>query len=598
MLSDTVSRIGLIVTVIASALVAGAEGAYAPAASAAAPVAISPAPGTPDASPATQISILGVAAQKIESVSVTGSVSGAHPGRLASYRGAQGASFILSQPLTQGESVAAVVRIAGMAPITDSFTVARLGAPEILLTATVKQPAKLDHFVTAPAVLAPRIRVLKHNSSLAGDIFLTPLPAPIVHPGSNNELSIKPVGPGGPMIVDRQGRLVWFDPLTPPLVAADFRPQHFEGHEVLTWWQGGVTLSAFGEGEGVIASTSYRVIKTVRAGNAYTADLHEFLITPGGDALFTVYSPVLVHLPGTAPGSVSPLLDSIVQEVDIRTGLVVWEWHSLGHIPLSDSYATPSNSISFDAFHLNSIEPLPGGRLLVSARDTSAVYEIDQATGRILWTLGGKASTARLGTGARFYFQHDAQLLPGNRVSVFDDEGGPPFEARSSRGLILALNLARDTATVAGQYRRPGNDTLADSEGNMQSLAGGEEFVGWGATPFFSQFSAGGRLLFDAALPVDDGSYRVFSYPWSATPPTRPAAVGKRVSSTRVTIWVSWNGASTVARWQVAAGGRAVAADSAFETRITVNSRAHTFTVRALSANGRVLARSNPVHVP
>jgi Arylsulfotransferase (ASST) len=587
-------------TLLASVLVAGAEGAYAPVPSAAAPVAISPAPGTPDASPATQISILGLAPQKIESVSVTGSISGAHPGRLAFYRGAEGASFILGRPLTQGETVVAVVRIAGRAPITDSFTVARLGTPQILLGAKVEQPAKLDHFVTAPAVLAPKIRILKNGSSLAGDIFLTPLPSPIVHPQSDNELTIKPVGPGGPMIIDRAGRLVWFDPLTPPLVAADFRPQRFDGHEVLTWWQGGVTASAFGEGEGVIASTSYRVIRTVKAGNGYAADLHEFLITPAGDALLTVYSPVLVHLPGTAPGSLSPLLDSIVQEVDIRTGLVIWEWHALGRIPLSDSYATPATSVSFDAFHLNSIQPLPAGRLLVSARDTSAVYEIDQATGQILWTLGGKASSFRLGAGARFYFQHDAEMLPADRLSLFDDEAGPPIEARSSRGLILALNLRDHTAAVAADYRRPGNDTLADSEGNMQSLAGGDEFVGWGATPFFSQFTAGGQLLFDAALPVDDGSYRVFRDPWSATPQTRPAAVGKRPSRTRLDVWVSWNGATDVARWQVLAGGHpvAIAPDTGFETRIAVSSRARTFTLRALNAAGRTLGTSNAVHVP
>ncbi len=600
MLSDTVSRIGLIGVTVAAALATGTVGASAPVAAAAEPVAISPMPGTPDASPQTQISILGVAARRIESVRVTGSISGGDPGRLAPYRGVQGASLVLSRPLTQGEQVAVVVRIAGGTAITDSFTVAHLSAPQPLLSASILQPAKLDHFVSQPTLLPPRIRVDKSSSGLSGDIFLTPLPAPVIHPESNNVLSIKPVGPGGPMIIDGHGRLVWFDQLSPPLVATNFRPQQFEGHEVLTWWQGGVTPSAFGLGEGMIANTSYRVIRTVKAGNGYQADLHEFVITPAGEALFTVYSPVRVHLAGTAPGTLTPVLDSMVQEVDIRTGLVVWEWHGLGHIPLPDSYATPTNSSTADVYHLNSIEQLPGGRLLVSARDTSALYEIDQATGRILWTLGGKASTFRLGAGARFYFQHDAQMLPGNRVSLFDDEAGPPVFARSSRGLILALDLRRRTATVASQYVRPGPDTLADSEGSMQSLAGGDQFVGWGATPFFSQFGSGGNLLFDAALPVDDGSYRVFRYPWSAAPPTRPVAVAQRAPGGRVSVYVSWNGASTVARWQVLAGGHpvAAAADTNFETRISFRSAAHTFSVHALSATGRVLASTAAVRTP
>jgi outer membrane protein assembly factor BamB len=162
----------------------------------------------------------------------------------------------------------------------------------------------------------------------------------------------------------------------------------------------------------VIADSSYRAMRIVRAGNGCQADIHEFVITPADDALFTVYSPVLVHLSGTAPGSLSPLLDSMVQEVDIRTGLVVWEWHGLGHIPLADSYATPALSAAYDVFHLNSIQVLPGDRVLVSAPDTSAVYDIERRTGQIVWTLGGLASSFRLGSGARFYFQHDAQLLP------------------------------------------------------------------------------------------------------------------------------------------------------------------------------------------
>ena len=109
---------------------------------------------------------------------------------------------------------------------------------------------------------------------------------------------------------------------------------------------------------------------------------------------------------------------------------------------------------------------------------------------------------------------------------------------------------------------------------------------------------SGGRLLFDAGLPVDDGSYRVFLYPWSATPPTRPVAVAAAPPGGRLSVYASWNGASTVARWQVLAGGRAVAAaaDTSFETRIDFSSTAATFSARALSATGKVLATSARVH--
>jgi hypothetical protein len=563
---------------------------------------VSPAPGTPDASPQTQISLLGIAPRSIESVQVTGAVSGAHPGTIRAYSGGRGASFLLDRPLTQGERVTVRARIRGRAALSFSFGVARLAPTPPVLSIPISQPAKLQHFVSRPDLLPPQITVHRRAADSTGDIFITPLPSPVVHPESNNAITIHPVGPGGPMIIDPSGRLVWFDQLKPPVYAINFRPQRYGGREVLTWWQGSVTASAFGLGAGVIADTAYGTVRTVKTGNGYPADLHDFVITPAGDALFTVYSPIMVHLAGTAPGALSPLLDAIVQEVDIRTGLVVWEWHALGHIPLADSYATPATSSDYDAFHINSIQQLPSDRLLVSARDTSAVYEIDRASGRILWKLGGKASTFKLGAGTRFYFQHDAQMLPHDRISLFDDEAGPPFKAPSSRGLILALDLRHRTARLVRQYHRPGGHTLAESEGSVQTLPGGGVFVGFGSTPFFSEFSANGKLLFDAQLPTDDGSYREYRFPWSATPRTHPVALARRSSPSHVSVYASWNGATTVARWQVLAGASAAslspvasAPNRGFETRIDIDTSAGVLKVRALSSSGRVLSSSAAV---
>jgi hypothetical protein len=572
-------------------------GVAVPAASAR--LTISPFPGTPDASPQTQISILGVAPGRIRSVSLTGSLSGRHPGRLARYSGGRGASFLPAAPLTQGEQVSVTVRIAALRPVHDSFTVAHLAPLQTPLDLPVTQPAKLDHFVTQPSLQAPRITVHRGAPKLAGDIFLAPLPSPIIHPESSTVLSIHPVGPGGPMIVDSRGRLVWFDQLTPPTLAANFRPQWFEGHRVLTWWQGGVTASAYGLGEGVIADSSYRTTRTVRTGNGYAADIHEFVLTPSGDALLTIESPVLVPLPGSPPGTLSPLLDSIAQEVDVRTGLVVWEWHSYGHIPLADSYASPATSATYDAFHINSIQPL-GDRVLISARDTSAVYLLDHSSGRIAWTLGGKASDFRLGPGARFYFQHDARLLAPGRISLFDDGAGPPIEEPSSRGLVLTLDHRRHRATVARQYLRRAA-TIAESEGSVETMAGGNVFVGFGSAGLFSQFTAGGRVLFDAGLPADDGSYRVYRFPWTGHPRTRPVAAARRGPRGRVTVGASWNGATEVVRWQVlAAGSKRVlgsARDRGFETLIAVRRAPRAVTVRALGAGGHVLGSSRRVVV-
>ena len=579
---------------IGSGLLAGTAGAQGRTFSSApqtVPLAISPQPGTPDASPDTQISLLGVPRPRIQSVRVTGDVSGLHGGQFHAYSGRRGASFVLTRPLSQGEAVSVTIHIKGRAPIAYRFTVARLATNPPVINIPTQQPAKLQHFVTAPQLLPPKITV--NQGSLKNDIFLTPLPAPVVHPESNNALTITPVGPGGPMILDGHGRLIWFEQLPRPVVAANFRVARFNGRRVLTWWQGEVTIAAYGLGEGVIADPSYRTLKLVHVGNGYSADIHEFRLTPQGDALFTVNSLVMMHLAGTPAGKLSPFLDSIVQEVDVRTGLVVWEWHSLGHIPLQDSYATPALSPYFDAYHLNSIEPVGNDRILISARDTCAVYEVRRSSGKVLWTLGGKASSFRLGPGARFWFQHDARPLPGNRVSLFDDEGGPPNKGPYSRGLILALDLRSRTARVVKQYHRPGDRSPANSEGSMQTLPGGGAFLGYGSNPFFSAFSPSGQMVFDARLPQDDGSYRSFTFPWSAAPKTHPAVVVKSTSTGRRSVYVSWNGATTVARWQVLSSGKvpATAQWRGFETRLDVAGGGGPLVVRALSSGGKVLAK-------
>ncbi len=91
-------------------------------------------------------------------------------------------------------------------------------------------------------------------------------------------------------------------------------------------------------------------------------------------------------------------------------------------------------------------------------------------------------------------------------------------------------------------------------------------------------------------------------FPWSATPPTKPLAAARRLSATRVDVFASWNGATTVQRWEVLAGSgsgamtpETRAAWQGFETEIPISTPATKFEMRALGAGGKVLATSAPV---
>src|SRR5207248_1924871 len=104
------------------------------------------------------------------------------------------------------------------------------------------------------------------------------------------------------------------------------------------------------------------------------------------------------------------VVDSVVEEIDIPTGLLLLRWDSLDHVPVSDSYAPlpPRRTRDpFDYFHANSIAVDRDGNLVVSGRNTWTAYKLDRHTGAVIWRLGGKHSSFRLAPRTYWAFQHD-----------------------------------------------------------------------------------------------------------------------------------------------------------------------------------------------
>jgi hypothetical protein len=295
------------------------------------------------------------------------------------------------------------------------------------------------------------------------------------------------------------------------------------------------------------------------------------------------------------------VLDSVVQEIDVRTGRLLWTWHALGHVPISAcEVGKPQAGQPYDYFHINSIQQLPNGNLLISARNTWAVYEISRATGHVLWTLGGKDSNFRMGKGTNFYWQHDAQLHPGGLLTVFDD-GATPKEEDQSRGLEISLNLHSMRASLKRAYTHS-PPLLAGAQGNVQLLPNGNVVVGWGTAPAFSEYAPSGKQIWDGQFTPPVYSYRAYRSPWKAQPTTRPAISISAGSGSKVTVYASWNGATDVARWQLL-GGKSkndlapitTVKVTGFETPIHAKTSDHYFAVRALSGSGRALATSKAI---
>jgi hypothetical protein len=588
------------------------------AAAAANPATVSPLPGTPDASPSTQISFLGGAGTTVANVSVVGSRSGAHPGRLQAYSTGTGESFIPAKPFVAGERVT-VHALVGVGtgggvpnqPVITTFTIAhQASVSQVQFPLNPGDPHAVQHYRSSPALTPSTVTLTTpaRAGAAGGDLFLAPYQG---------------LGAPGPMIAEQNGALVWFHPLPPHDAATNFQVQTYEGKPALTWWQGRIIRVGFGEGEDVIYNSSYQQIATVRAGNGYRADLHEILLTPQGTAWIDAFDPIHMNLSSVHGSAHGILLDSIIEEIDIKTGLVMWEWHALGHIPLRDSLNhVSSGEYPWDYVHINSISPEPSsvggqpGNVMLSSRNTWTLYDVSMHTGGYNWLLGdGGHSSFKLGAGVRFYWQHDAEFQPGGLISLFNNASDPPKQ-RESSGLLLRPDLSNHTVALVKRFVNPGKTLLASSQGNTLSLPGGDWLLGYGGLPNFTEFDSSGHVLLDGTLGKNVQDFRTYLFPWSGQPTTAPAIAVQAESTppAHATVEASWNGATDVASWQVVqepAGGGGppsspeslapltTVARNGFQTTIPVSASAGTYVAaRALSATGQVLGTSAAQSVP
>jgi hypothetical protein len=405
-------------------------------------------------------------------------------------------------------------------------------------------------------------------------------------------------GEHGPMIVDELGQLVWYSKYRS---ARDFKVQHYRGRPVLTWWEG-VVVAGHGVGEYVIFDDSYREIARVRAGNGYRGDLHEFLITPEDTALLTAYVQTQTDLSPIGGAKYGAVLDGIAQEIDIETGRVLFEWHSLEHVGIEESYTEPPEDPNFpyDYFHINSIDVDFDGNLLISARNTWSVYKVERTSGEVLWRLGGKKSDFDMGPGTRSAFQHDARRHQDGTISIFDNGAHPQVHVES-HGILVGLDEQKMGAKLVREYTSP-EKPISTSQGNMQLLPNSNVFIGWGSQPFISEFSHDGRPLLGAQLPPDGESYKAFRFPWSGHPIEDPAVAVEQLSDEKMKLYAGWNGATEVDSWEVLTGARpgrlesvgAVPRDG-FETAMLVQTSHSYFAVQAKGHSGLVLGTSPPV---
>jgi hypothetical protein len=566
--------------------------AATPTASSDSQIYVFPAPGSITASLGTQISFRGANLRTVQPIEVVGSKSGVHSGVALPHSDGNGISWLLDFEFHPGEEVSVETRLDIVGAVEGNFTFTAC-TPRLLgaNAGRNKKPVEgqVHEFRSRPGLAPMVVEAVAHGEGLApGLLFIAPKEG---------------AGRNGALIIDERGEPVWFFPVEVPVdQILDFRVQELDGQPVLTWWQG-AQVRGHGFGHWVIRDRSYEEVATIRIGNGYAGgDLHELLLTRQNTALVGAYNTIAWDLRSVDGKKDGDIIDSVVQEIDLATGAVIFEWHALDHIALEESYDKVNQEDerdAYDHFHFNSITLDEEENLVVSARNTWAAYKIDRISGEIIWRLNGNQSDFEMGPNTEMAYQHDVKEWPNGEVTLFDN-GGQPQVHDESRGLVLQLDTDEMTADVAREYLHP-DHIVAGSQGNVQVLPNGNVLIGWGSEPLVSEFTHEGELLCDWRMPEEKQSYRAYKFDWSGMPVDQPAIAVERGTGDEIAIYASWNGTTNVVEWQVIGGESDSDLEpigdplprTGFETTLRVTSSAALVAVRALDVGGEVLGTSD-----
>ncbi|KAB2573385.1 hypothetical protein DBV05_g7954 [Lasiodiplodia theobromae] len=476
----------------------------------------------------------------------------------------------------------------------------------------------VSFFYSRPDIKPPDINIDVYDPDAVSDGYIFVSPWRLSEEGPDR----------GPYIYDNAGDLVWAG-------AADFGPVtvhhphvcQYKGRDHLCmffcFFQG-TTNPGFGRGMGAILDESYRVVKTVQAtGSVPASDMHEFNLVDGGrGAILNVLSPRQYDLsPFGQSSGMGWIIESIFQEVRVETGELLFEWRSLDHeetspknspLPLNGNFVAGDGSNPdkpWDYFHTNSIDKSRGGDYLISARHFSTLYKISGKTGKVVWELRGLENEP-YAKDFNFSSQHDARWVSDNAthsvITVFDNAwDGMTTTNAYSRGLIIVLDHAAKTAKLFGEYVYDDGELLAHSQGSMSIMPDNDNaFVGWGAVPFFSEFTKDGAPVLRGQVGRNGSEvmvYRSRKHTWTGVPSAAPTLwTYSRDGANDTVFYVSWNGATTVASWKFYAAREpagpwslvGAANKTGFETRLRAENYTQWSYAEAIDADGVLLRRS------
>jgi hypothetical protein len=395
----------------------------------------------------------------------------------------------------------------------------------------------------------------------------------------------------GPQIVDRNGELVWYGNETihkraMDLHVCDYKTPNIGDHLCL---HDATPIQQGGHSSGLIRffDNTYTEIDSYNgSGNLIAPDIHD-LNTPigqgGSSFIQDVYQTVSANLSIFSGPEYGYAISGCFQEIRFLDRAVVFQWCSLDYVPLDDTYlyipqtadkahnlitGDGSSGAPWDYFHINAIGKNAEGDYLVSSRHTDTIFKVAGLTsttghipGAIIWRLGGKHNDFTMLDGLNFSRQHTVRFhgttSTETQLTIFDNASDGEYRsAQASSGMWITLNNVSMTASLTHQYLSPGNNMSVSSQGQVQKLHNGNIFIGWGALPYYSEYTLDGDLLFHAHFGAAGAdymqSYRAWKYDWVGYPTEPPTLFlyAQYCNTTQVSAYVSWNGATDVSLWR------------------------------------------------
>ncbi len=310
------------------------------------------------------------------------------------------------------------------------------------------------------------------------------------------------------VVFDNHGVPVWwYDNPSDPINAA------FYGPNQIGWWLDNRS-AGLDDGTYTIRDLDGNVKAAVGNPSAGTGlDLHDFQVLPNGDYLGIQYVNATLDLSSWGLSTTQPIVNCRIVELNPQ-GQIVWSWSTIAHIDVATENAN-WHSLVPEVIHMNSIQEI-GNQIIMSARELDAVYDIDKATGNIIWKLGGTPTAQSLTVVGNTYpqvfsGQHDARYTSG-MLTVHDN--ATQETSNSARALDFQIDTSTHTATVEASVIPPSAPGPSQGGGSVDKLSTGDWVVYWGRSDYFNELTPSGSPVIQINFPGYT-DYRVVVVPVS-----------------------------------------------------------------------------------